>query len=178
LIKNNKKIFLEKVLKELFENYQYDKDYEFDEYFKYGVNFIIKLLTYYKYNIPFSKKEFKLLLIKEKEDKSNSIVNFNIVNEFFYYDELDDCYSEDNRDCDSEDDESDFEDTIRNLNNDAFTQKKEINETLTSPLHIACYYNYIEIIKLLIQYGVNLNKKNNYGDTALHVLCFCNGNEN
>jgi len=82
LIKNGKKRALEVVLKELFENYQYDKDYEFDEYFKYDVNFIIKLLTYYDYNIPFSKKEFKLLLIKEKEDKSNSIINFNVIDDY------------------------------------------------------------------------------------------------
>ena len=41
LIKNNKKISLEEVLKELFGNYQYDKNNEFDEYFKYVANFII-----------------------------------------------------------------------------------------------------------------------------------------
>ena len=56
LIKNQKQKLLERVLNEILENYRYDRDYEFDEYFKYNVNFIIKLLTYYNYNIAFSNK--------------------------------------------------------------------------------------------------------------------------
>ncbi|ORX78207.1 hypothetical protein BCR32DRAFT_282480 [Anaeromyces robustus] len=37
----------------------------------------------------------------------------------------------------------------------------EIIEQLTTPLHIGCYYEDIEIIKLLIHYGANVNIKNN-----------------
>jgi hypothetical protein len=130
LIKNNKEQDLEEVLKELFENYQFDRDYEFDNYFEYDYKFIIKLLIYYKNKIKFSRKEFRLLLIKEKENKSNSIVNFNILNEYFYP----------------------FVPDIYNI---------------TTPIHIACNFNNEQIIKLLIQFGANINKKNSKGASPL-----------
>jgi len=41
-----KKEILEKVLKELFENYRYDRDYEINNYFKYDSKFILTLLLY------------------------------------------------------------------------------------------------------------------------------------
>jgi len=130
LIRDNEINAIENVLKELFENYKYDKDYEFDKYFKYNNNFILRLLIYYKNKIKVSKKEFKLLLIKEKEDKSNSIVNFII----------DDCYS-----------------------NYRYSYE-------TSPLHIACSYGYKEIIKMLINYGANININNSEYLTPLTVI--------
>jgi len=45
------------------------------------------LLFFYRNKTVFSKKDFKLFLIKEKENRSNSIVNFNLINKFFpnYY---------------------------------------------------------------------------------------------
>ncbi|KAL6589278.1 ankyrin repeat-containing domain protein [Neocallimastix sp. 'constans'] len=82
LIINKKVVDLDEILKELFENYKFDRDYEFDKYFKYDNEFIIVLLIYYKNKTKISKKNFKLLLIKEKENKSNSIVNFNILDKY------------------------------------------------------------------------------------------------
>ena len=77
---------LNKILKELFENYKFDRNYEFDRYFKYDETFILQLILYYKNKVVFSKKKkFKLLLIKEKEKKSNSIVNFHIKENCYNY---------------------------------------------------------------------------------------------
>ncbi|KAL6607444.1 hypothetical protein U3516DRAFT_783737 [Neocallimastix sp. 'constans'] len=54
------------VLKELFENYRYDQNCELNKRFKMII----------------PAKDLKLSLIKEKEGKSNSVVNFNIVDNF------------------------------------------------------------------------------------------------
>jgi len=130
---DNKEI-MEKVLKELFENYRYDRDYEFDKYFKYKNIFILKLLLLYKNKILFSKQDFKLLLIKEKENNSNSIINFNVKNNYY--------------------EEGLF----------------DYNDTLT-PLHMASACRNKDIMKLLIDYGADVNKKNNKGITPLMHLC-------
>jgi len=136
LIRENNKELLKQLLKNLFKNYNYERDFKFDKYFKYDCNFILKLLLLYKNKMVFSKKDFKLLLIKEKENKSNSIINFNIDNKYFVN----------------------------------FYRFPNPNET-TTPLHIACYYaisfSCNDIIKILIQYGANVNIQNNKGITPL-----------
>jgi len=132
LIKNQKQKLLERVLNEILENYRYDRDYEFDEYFKYDNDFILQLLLYYKNRIPYTKKDFKLLLIKEKESKCISILNFNI--------EKVKCYN--------------FEERERTI----------------SPLHIACQTRNKPIIKLLLDYGMNIDFRNNIGNTTLLYL--------
>jgi ankyrin repeat protein len=38
-----------------------------------------------------------------------------------------------------------------------------------SPLHLACFRGNIELSKILIQYGAELNSKNNFGITMIHV---------
>jgi len=149
LTKNNEINLLEEVLKELFENYRYDKHYKFDKYFEYDKNFVLKLLIYYKNKVSISKNEFNLLIIKEKETKSNSIINFNINNDFFDfkkddYDEYDyeEFYSE----------KSDYEISKDIISKETSNEEHyEIIEKLTSPLHIACYYENKEILKLLIR---------------------------
>jgi len=168
LIKNNKIIELEEVLKELFENYKYDRDYEFDEYFEYDDEFIIKLLMFYKSKIQISKKEFKMLLIKEKEYKSNSVVNFNIINDY-------------HSDCDKYPDE-----TITPLHLACFFISKDIINLLIkyggniniknnkgyTPLNYTCYYyGQVDIIKLLIDCGANLHIPDNDGNTPFISAC-------
>jgi len=66
-------------LPELFKNYNIIINFKFDEYFKYDNNFILNLLLLYKNKIACPLKKFKSLLIEEQENKSNFIVNFNIL---------------------------------------------------------------------------------------------------
>ena len=40
---------------------------------------------------------------------------------------------------------------------------------LETPLYKASYEGHIEMVKILIQNGASINKKNVYGDTALHA---------
>jgi len=82
LIRENLKDLLEDLLKVLFKNYKFDRDYKFDKFFEYDNNFILKLLLLYYNKVSFSEKEFKLLLIKEKENKSNSLINFCICDNY------------------------------------------------------------------------------------------------
>ena len=147
LIKFNKKRALEGVLKEIYKNYKYDEDFEFDVNFKFDKNFIIKLLSYYKNKISFSNKEFNLLLIKEKEDKLNSIINFNIFNEFTNYEEVN----------------YEYEDEY-------------FMYCSTTPIHIACNQKNKKIIELLISYGANINYQNNIGNTPLIEACYRKNN--
>ncbi|ORX41400.1 ankyrin [Piromyces finnis] len=125
---------LKNVLSELFENYRYDRDYEFDKQFRFDNDFIITLLIYYKNKTQFSNKELKLLLIKEKEKKSNSIVNFYIADRYIF----------------------------------------NFDYYFVTPLYIACVSNNEEIVKMLFDYGANVNFRNNIGETALLYLCKCN----
>jgi len=167
LIVDKKKKVLNSILKEIFNNYKYDRDYEFDEYFKYDNNFIIKLLTYYKYNISISKKDFKLLLIKEKEDKSNSIINFNIINEF---------YDEPGKDPNE---------TTTPLHLACYLRLKNVVKLLIkyganiniknnkgeSPLFIVCHPYFINLLKYLLNIKNNVNTVDNLGNTILHYVC-------
>ena len=52
-----------------------------------------------------------------------------------------------------------FEDNDKSYFEENIFKKEKNEKSLTSPLHVACCYNYIEIIKLPIQFGVNLNKE-------------------
>ncbi|ORY29833.1 hypothetical protein LY90DRAFT_627509 [Neocallimastix californiae] len=125
LIKGNNTADLDELLKELFENYNFCRDYEFDKYFKYDNEFIINLLLYYKNKIKISKEMFKIILIKEKEIKSNSIVNFHMID----------------------------------VEGEKYFVNRYTNE-LQTPLHVACFYGYLEIIKILIKYGGNTKLAN------------------
>jgi ankyrin repeat protein len=44
-----------------------------------------------------------------------------------------------------------------------------IMEDGTTPLHIACNYNNIEVVKLLLQQQIDVNLKNTDGDTPLSI---------
>jgi len=61
--------------------------------FKYDNNFILNLLLLYKNKIAFPLKKFKSLLIEEKENKSNSIVNSNILDQYSYISLKENCES-------------------------------------------------------------------------------------
>lgn len=66
-----------------------------------------------------------------------------------------------------------FDITItENASNLLSTEKDNDGNT---PLHSACKNNYIEIVKLLLNSGVQVNEQNNDGFTALHYACE-NGN--
>ncbi|KAG4092743.1 hypothetical protein H8356DRAFT_1294369 [Neocallimastix lanati (nom. inval.)] len=141
LTKLEKKKTLELVLNELFENYKYDRDYEFNDYFKYNNEFILKLLLYYKNKIKISRIEFELILIKEKEDKCNSVINFNILNSYKYF----------SFDCD--------------LNRYDIRCRKIVN-----PLFLAYYFSLSDIVDMLInKYGAYVYIKDNEGNTLLHI---------
>jgi len=141
LTKLEKKKTLELVLNELFENYKYDRDYEFNDYFKYNNEFILKLLLYYKNKIKISRIEFELILIKEKEDKCNSVINFNILNSYKYF----------SFDCD--------------LNRYDIRCRKIVN-----PLFLAYYFSLSDIVDILInKYGAYVYIKDNEGNTLLHI---------
>lgn len=50
--------------------------------------------------------------------------------------------------------------TVTAIDNDGYT-----------PLHRACYNNFLDIVKLLLQYKANPNAKTNMGWTPLHSSC-------
>ncbi|ORX75102.1 ankyrin [Anaeromyces robustus] len=114
----------------------------FNVLFKYDNNIIIKLLLYYKNKIAISKENFKKII--SKEDKLNLYINFQIENK------------------------------ISEKYNYYFTSCEyicyNINETVT-PLHIATFYVSTYVMKLLINYGADLNIKNNKGETAFFLNC-------
>jgi hypothetical protein len=65
--------------------------------------------------------------------------------------------------CDSkENDEKDFEKFVDFYN-------LEEKKTGNSYLHLATIGNYPEIVQYFLEKGANVNKQNNYGDTALHI---------
>ena len=39
-------------------------------------------------------------------------------------------------------------------------------------LHVAAILNHVEIVRMLIQNGCNVNKQTTNGDTALHEACY------
>ena len=41
-----------------------------------------------------------------------------------------------------------------------------------TPLHSTAYYNHLDIVKLLIEYGAEINLKNNYNNLALDEAYF------
>ena len=43
------------------------------------------------------------------------------------------------------------------------------SKEFTTPLWIAAKQGYVEIVKLLHQYGANINAKDIYGNTPLHI---------
>lgn len=60
------------------------------------------------------------------------------------------------------------------------------DEHLETPLHLSIYFLYLyndrmhmnkEIVKLLIEYGANVNAKNLTGMTPLHILCSTHSND-
>ncbi|CAG2188589.1 unnamed protein product [Mytilus edulis] len=57
----------------------------------------------------------------------------------------------------------------RTINSRVDTTKK--NRAGWSPLHTACIKGHIEVVKLLIKVGMNINDKTNSGSTPLHKAC-------
>ena len=42
------------------------------------------------------------------------------------------------------------------------------------PLHIACHHNHVDVVRLLLDRGAAIDKKNRQGDTPLHKACLYN----
>jgi len=55
-------------------------------------------------------------------------------------------------------------------NNYVYIYKRKVETT--TPLHIACYYRYTEIIKLLINYRADINIKNSNNENVLIFMCY------
>ncbi|EAY23382.1 hypothetical protein TVAG_070450 [Trichomonas vaginalis G3] len=52
------------------------------------------------------------------------------------------------------------------------------NVYLDTPLHIACYYNSIDVVKFLLSLnGIDINTQNSYGNTPLHDATSRNNRE-
>ncbi|ORX64140.1 hypothetical protein BCR32DRAFT_251268 [Anaeromyces robustus] len=173
LPKLKKQEILESVLKELFENYRYDRDYEVNNFFKYNSNFILKLLLYYKNKIKFSKKEFELLLIKEKEDKCNSVINFNVIDRYDYYEKnstdkynvrriVNPLFIASYHNC------KDIINMLVNKYGAYIYIKDNENNTL---LHIGAKSGNLTTPLLLFSKEYNIDIKNNKGETPLHKAC-------
>jgi ankyrin repeat protein len=47
-----------------------------------------------------------------------------------------------------------------------------------TPLHLACFYGYIELVKELVKYGAKVNEESDLGAKALHIICKRNSNDN
>ncbi|MGL4388785.1 MAG: ankyrin repeat domain-containing protein [Brevinema sp.] len=50
----------------------------------------------------------------------------------------------------------------------------EINKSRETALHLACKYNYIELVKLLLDKGANFHRQDKYGRTPLHICAMHN----
>ncbi len=57
------------------------------------------------------------------------------------------------------------------LNNSDYYTREQRGET---PLHRACYYNYLHSAELLIKFGAIVAATNSSGWTPLHSACFYN----
>lgn len=68
---------LKGVLGEIFRNYNWKKKINIIKNLFYNYFYIIKII------VKFHKKAFELLLIKEKDEKLNFVINFNIKNEYY-----------------------------------------------------------------------------------------------
>ncbi|EAY23368.1 ankyrin repeat protein, putative [Trichomonas vaginalis G3] len=52
------------------------------------------------------------------------------------------------------------------------------NDDHSTPLHIACYYNSIDVVKFLLSLdGIDINAQDNYGNTPLHDATSRNNRE-
>ena len=62
---------------------------------------------------------------------------------------------------------------INTTNNAISTYRVEKDNDGNTPLHSACKNGYTEIVKILLESGINLNvnEKDNNGDTPLHSAC-------
>ncbi|EAY23394.1 hypothetical protein TVAG_070570 [Trichomonas vaginalis G3] len=46
------------------------------------------------------------------------------------------------------------------------------NSYRDTPLHFACYYNSIDVVKFLLTLDeIDINAQDSYGDTPLHIAC-------
>jgi ankyrin repeat protein len=60
------------------------------------------------------------------------------------------------------------------INAKADIEKQTFNDSLmTRPIHTAVYTNQLNIATLLIQSGVGINTRNQYGETSLMLTCSC-----
>lgn len=77
------------------------------------------------------------------------------------------CYSADHPDC------------IRFLLENGANINIKNHDSLrnNTPLHIACFVDNLEGIKILLEFGVDVNVKNINGSTPLHILCYKNNIE-
>ncbi len=69
--------------------------------------------------------------------------------------------------------------TVSNLINQVSNINSIKDEFGNSPLHIAIKYHHLDIVKILINEGINLNEKDKYGKNALHLaIIYSNAEEN
>ena len=61
---------------------------------------------------------------------------------------------------------------------------QELLEELNTPdaiglslLHYVCFYNYVDLLPLLLSHGADVNQQSDHGCTALHLAAAC-GHEN
>ncbi|ORX42230.1 ankyrin [Piromyces finnis] len=60
------------------------------------------------------------------------------------------------------------------INNLADRYIDKLDYFFVTPLYIACFVNNEELVKILFDYGANVNFRNNEGETAILYLCQCN----
>ncbi|WP_341816884.1 ankyrin repeat domain-containing protein [Wolbachia endosymbiont (group A) of Agelastica alni] len=71
-----------------------------------------------------------------------------------------------------------FEELLKELSENRFQQINEKDAAGCTILHRAAQVSDPEVIKLLIEKGVEVNIKNNYGETPLHLAAFYGKVEN
>ena len=71
-------------------------------------------------------------------------------------------------------DENNIQGCRRKIENNPESMNQEFLATFDTfrPLVFASYRNNLEIINLLLRYGVDVNGTDQYGDTALHYACY------